>query len=161
MIGHLSQVEIEDLLRNQVVGRLGCQEDDLIYIVPMSYAYDGDNIYCHSYEGKKVKLMRKNPKVCFQVDEMKDMANWKSVIVWGEFEELKDEDEKDQALKMLLERVLPLVSSVTTHLGETWPFSVANGAELNRIPGVVFRISPREKTGKYERTSKSPLMSFD
>ncbi len=161
MIGKLSYEEIEDLLYKQVVGRLGCCEQGFIYVVPISYAYDGNSIYCHTYKGKKVEMMRKNPNVCFQVDEMKDMANWKSVIAWGEFEEVEDEKEKHKALQILLQRALPLVSSVTTHLGETWPFSAANGSELNRIPGIVFRISLKEKTGKFERTSESPVMSFD
>lgn len=35
--------------------------------------------------------MRANPEVCSQVDEIDDMANWRSVIAWGRYEELKGE----------------------------------------------------------------------
>jgi nitroimidazol reductase NimA-like FMN-containing flavoprotein (pyridoxamine 5'-phosphate oxidase superfamily) len=157
MIGQLASVEIESLLRQQVIGRIGCHNSDLIYVVPISYAYDGKYIYCHTYEGKKIDLMRKNPKICFQVDEMNDMANWKSAIIWGDFEELTDRTERHKALRILLERRLPIISSITTHLGKAWPFSSEDVSELNNIPGIVFRISIKEKTGKFESTSVSSL----
>ena len=160
MIRQLASTEIDDFLRNQIVGRIGCTYQNEVYIIPMSYAYDGENVYCHSYEGKKMEMMRKNPKVCFQVDEMKDMGDWKSVIAWGDFEELTDEKEKNKALKILLERRLPFISSITTHLGDTWPFSSDAPNELDKIPGIVFRICINKKTGKLEATSESPLLMF-
>jgi nitroimidazol reductase NimA-like FMN-containing flavoprotein (pyridoxamine 5'-phosphate oxidase superfamily) len=161
MIRQLSLTEIDDLLSKQIVGRIGCYYQNEVYIIPMSYAYDGEYFYCHSYEGKKMEMMRKNPKVCFQVDEMKDMGNWKSVIAWGDFEELLDENERNNALKILLKRQLPFISSITTHLGDAWPFSSATTAELDKIPGIVFRISINKKTGKLEATSESPLLMFN
>jgi len=105
-------------------------------------------------------MMRKNPKICFQIDEMQDMANWKSVIVWGDFEELIAKNERSKALKILLHRPLPIVSSITTHLGETWPFTSPTEEELDRIPGIVFRVFLTQKTGKLEATSESPLLMF-
>ena len=32
--------------------------------------------------------MRANPFVCFEVEDIDDLANWHSVIAWGVFEEL-------------------------------------------------------------------------
>lgn len=154
-------MEIENLLRTQLVGRIGCYDGNLPYVVPISYAYDGQYIYCHSYEGKKIDIMRKNPKICFQVDEMKDMANWKSVMGWGEFEELTDKEERDKGLLVLLKRRLPISSSVTTHLGKTWPFTGNGTHGLNDIPGVVFKVYLKEKTGKCEYTSESPVLFFN
>jgi nitroimidazol reductase NimA-like FMN-containing flavoprotein (pyridoxamine 5'-phosphate oxidase superfamily) len=161
MIRQLSSTEIDDLLNKQIVGRIGCYDENEIYVVPISYAYEANTIYCHSFEGKKMEMMRKNPKVCFQVDEMKDMANWKSVIAWGNFVELKDKKEKNKALKVLLKRPLPFISSITTHLGETWPFTSITEEELNKISGIVFRVFLKEKTGKLEATSESPLLMFN
>ena len=156
MIGTLSPSEIEDVLSIQCVGHIGCHDEGHIYVVPISYAYDGENIYCHSYEGKKIDLMRINPDVCFEVDEMRDMANWKSVILQGNFEEINDKAERIKALKILLKRPLPISSSITTHLGQTWPFVGDEFDGLNDIPGIVFRISINEKTGRFEKTSLSP-----
>ena len=153
MIGKLTSGEIENLLHQQFIGHLGCQDKDTVYVVPVSYAYDGGNIYCHSLEGQKVAMMRNNPKVCFQVDEMKDMANWKSVITWGNFEEIDDEMERKKALHILSARRLPISSSITTHLGHTWPFM---DEDAKGITGLFFRISLKEKSGKYESSSVSP-----
>jgi len=156
MIGKLTPKEIENLLHEQFIGHLGCQDKGIVYVVPVSYAYDGGNIYCHSLEGKKVAMMRNNPKVCFQVDEMKDMANWKSVITWGNFEEIGGEIDRRKALHILSARRLPISSSITTHLGQAWPFTDEGANVLEGITGLFFRISLEEKTGEYESSSLSP-----
>jgi hypothetical protein len=150
MIEELKQDEIENLLKSQIVGRLACHADDLTYIVPMSYTYDGEYIYGHAYEGMKIMMMRKNPKVCFQADKMENMANWQSVIAWGEFEELKKTSERKQALQKLMDRILPMISSETVHLSPNWPFPAS---EINSIKGVVFRIKVQKKTGRFEKST--------
>ena len=156
MIGKLNNEQIEELLKSQLVGRLACQEGANVYIVPMSYAYDGKYIYLRSFEGKKIEMMRRNHNVCFQVDDLSNMAEWKSVIALGEFEELTDEIERKKAIKYLIDRQLPLVSSETTHLGSVWPFSPEN---LNTIGGIVFRVLLKEKTGRFEKSkSASPAI---
>lgn len=155
MLGDLQLDQIEEVLKNQFVGRIGCSVDGETYIVPISYAYDGNYVYCHTKEGKKTGIMRKNPKVCFQVDEMKNMANWRSVIIQGEFEELKEKDQRASGMKILLSRYLPVISSVTTHIGDHWPF---RPEDVNHIDGIVFRIAVKEKTGKFESNMHSPSL---
>jgi nitroimidazol reductase NimA-like FMN-containing flavoprotein (pyridoxamine 5'-phosphate oxidase superfamily) len=154
MFGKLNSEQIETLLRQQVVGRIGCDGGDQIYVVPVSYAYDGKYIYVHSLEGKKIEMMRRHPKVCFQVDDMPNMANWQSVIAWGKFEELSDVIERNKALKTLIDRHLPQVSSATTHLGGHWPFQPE---DFNTIEGIVFRIEVQEKTGRFEKSEAAPI----
>jgi nitroimidazol reductase NimA-like FMN-containing flavoprotein (pyridoxamine 5'-phosphate oxidase superfamily) len=155
MLGTLQNTEIEDVLQTGLVGRIGCHADGETYIVPISYGYDGRYLYCHTHEGKKTAMMRKNPRICFQVDEMKDMANWKSVLIQGSFEELIQSEERNMAMQTLLNRYLPVISSVTTHLGEHWPFQPD---DTSKIDGVVFRISIEKKTGRFERSTQSPVL---
>jgi nitroimidazol reductase NimA-like FMN-containing flavoprotein (pyridoxamine 5'-phosphate oxidase superfamily) len=156
MLGHLTLPEIEKLLTKEVVGRIGCSDANQVYVVPISYAYDGQYIYCHTHEGLKVQIMRSNPKVCFEVDHLHNMANWQSVIAQGVFEELKDKELRKDALQRLHGRILPLVSSETTHLSHDWPF---RPSELNKIAGVTFRIRLEEKTGRFE-TSPVAAQTF-
>lgn len=148
MIGKLTPDEIEEVLRHQVLGRIACHAYGITYIVPVSYAYDGEYLYLHSQEGKKIQMMRDNPEVCFETDNMQNMANWKSVIAWGKFEELTDQENREAALKRLVERILPIVSSETTHLSPNWPFPPEN---MDEIEGVVFRIKLHAKTGRFEK----------
>ncbi|RYY89853.1 MAG: pyridoxamine 5'-phosphate oxidase family protein [Chitinophagaceae bacterium] len=155
MLGRLSPQEIESVLYGQLVGRIGCHADGETYVVPISYVYDGQAVICHTNEGKKLRMMRANPKVCFQVDDMMDMANWKSVIVQGTFEIIEDDAARNTAMKRLLERYLPMISSITTHLGEHWPFYPQNFTEIG---GQVFVIRVGERTGCFERETASPAL---
>jgi nitroimidazol reductase NimA-like FMN-containing flavoprotein (pyridoxamine 5'-phosphate oxidase superfamily) len=152
MIGNLTSGEIEEVLSSQLIGRVGCHVDDITYIVPVTYAYDGEYIYGHTREGMKISMMRQNPKICFQTDHMDDMANWKSVIAWGEFEELSEPGERNHALQKLIARNLPLVSSETVHLSPNWPFTPE---DVTSIKGIVYRIKLKEKTGRYEKSNGS------
>ena len=149
MFGQLSLQEIDDLLKEQLVGRIGCHVEGVTYIVPMSYAYKDNYIYCHSFEGRKMEMMRKNPDICFEVDNTKDLANWQSVMAWGVFEELPQGPLRVEAIRILEERRLPILSSETMRLGSSWPF---HSGEDN-VGGIVFRIALKEKTGRYEKTS--------
>lgn len=147
MFGKLTTIEIEAVLHEGIVGRLGCNSGGITYVVPVSYAYDGAYLYGRSREGMKIDFMRMNPKVCFQVDHMVDMANWKSVILWGDYEELTDPKLRNEGLQKLVERKFPIVSSATIHLAASWPFLEKDLAE---IEGIAFRILVKEKTGRFE-----------
>ena len=148
MFGTLSTHEIEEILQTNVFGRIGCHAKNTTYIVPISYAYRNNTVYCHSAEGQKIEMMRANPEVCFEVDKLNDMANWKSVIAWGKFEELSG-GERDEALQYLVDRVLPIVSSETTHLSASWTFPPDN---MSEIKGIVFKITLQKMTGRYEQS---------
>ena len=150
MITQVDMPQIEALLSNQVVGRIGCYSDGVTYVVPISYAYDGKYIYCHTREGMKIEMMRKNSSVCFQVDELKDIGNWKSVIAQGIFEELTDPADRKAGLEKLVNRILPMVTSPTMHLSHESPFSPI---DIDKIKGIVFRIRLNEKTGRSEINS--------
>ena len=148
MFGILNKKQIEKVISENILGRLGCHADDETYIVPISYAYDGKNIYFRSFEGLKLSMMRKNPKVCFQVDAIKDMADWESVIVWGTFEELTNKKDRDLGLKTLMSRTLPEISSEMVKFSAEWPFPTTN---YSQIEGVVYRIRITKRSGRSEK----------
>jgi nitroimidazol reductase NimA-like FMN-containing flavoprotein (pyridoxamine 5'-phosphate oxidase superfamily) len=99
MFGNLNEETIEAVLHHQLIGRIGCHSNDLTYVVPISYSYDGDYVYAHAEEGMKINMMRQNPKVCFEVDTMENMANWQSVIAWGSYEEVRIKQKEKKRLK--------------------------------------------------------------
>ena len=148
MLGELNTDQINSILFSQVVGRLACTGNNQPYIVPVTYIYDGKNIYGQTNEGMKLEILRKNPKVCFEVDRMTDMRNWKSVIVFGEFEELDITDAED-ARKRLFNRVYPLMTSSTIH-----PFGhevTGNVDDSTRVKHVMYRINIQKTTGRFEK----------
>ena len=63
------RAEIEEVLREAQVGRLGTSVDGQPYVVPLSFAYHDGNIIFHgAREGKKMEDIARNPRVCFEVD---------------------------------------------------------------------------------------------
>jgi len=149
MLGTLSSPEIEALLGSETIARLGCHADGLTYVVPITYAYDGQSIVGHSVEGRKLQMMRRNPAVCVEVERVSDMANWESVIAWGHFEELTG-DAAEAALLRLRERFRHLPVSETSQ-----PSRGLHPGEHETHPGNgyvhVYRIRLYDKTGRFER----------
>src|SRR5450755_1970860 len=88
MVGTLTEVEIDALLAEQQFARLGCHLEGKTYVVPISYALDGARIVGQTTLGLKIEMMRGNPDVCVEVDDVKDLTNWRSVILSGRYEEL-------------------------------------------------------------------------
>lgn len=148
MLGELNDIQINNVLSSQVVGRLACTDGKQPYIVPVTYTYDGDYIYGQTNEGTKLRMLRKNPNVCFEVNIMTDMRNWQSVIVYGKFEELKD-DKANKARDILFGRVLSLMTSSTVHSQghrETGKID-----DSTRIKHVMYRIKVKKITGRFEK----------
>lgn len=131
-MNELTQTEIDELLRTQVVGRVGCHADGLTYVVPVIFAWDGEAVYVVTIEGLKTRMLRANPSVCFEVDEYEGPGVWRSAILQGEYEEL-DAAGTEQALALLRERF--------SGGGTRRP------SETGRPP-VAFRIRVREATGR-------------
>jgi uncharacterized protein len=150
MFGKLDLDEIEQVIQQQLVGRIGCHVDGTTYVVPISYAYDGTFVYCHTNEGMKIEMMRKNPAICFEVDNTTNLANWQSVICWGTFEELHGGRERSDAVEKLEKRILPILSSETMQLAPRWPFP---SPDANAVKGIIFRIRLTQKTGRFEKSS--------
>lgn len=147
MLGELNNTEIDRLLRTERVARIGCHADGVTYVVPVGYAYDGAAVYFLSAEGRKLTMMRANPKVCFEVEQIQHWTNWKSVIAWGTFEELAG-DAAEQACRLLHSTLTPLIEFETRTSAET-KSDQALGARAHRF--VLYRISIEERTGRYAR----------
>jgi uncharacterized protein len=79
---------------------------------------------------------------------LEDLANWRSVICWGRYEELEG-PEADHAIATLLARLLPLtVTSETTFPPKD--LTHQNRAHVEGLPAVVFRIHLTEMSGRFE-----------
>ena len=109
MLGELDAAQCEDVLRTEVIARIGCISDGRVYVVPVTYVYDGTYVYGHAMDGAKLRAMRANPQVCVEVEQVDDLSNWRSVIAWGTFEEC-DGPDWDAGFAMLAERIMPLLT---------------------------------------------------
>ncbi len=149
MLGELTKKEIEDVLMSNVVGRIGCSSQQKIYVVPVTYAYDGESIIGHTVEGMKINFLRENPECCFEVDDIKNLYDWVSVIVWGTFEELKAE-EAARGSDFLIKRISPIVSGGAGQPHRMGPLPTGRQATFEKNP-IIYRIRIKEKSGRFER----------
>lgn len=137
-MNELPREEIERFLDEQCVGRVGCHDAGLTYVVPVIYARRDSALYVMTTEGQKVQMMRKNPSVCFEVDEYDGATgSWRSVIVQGSYQEL-DGEGRALAISVLSQRM-------GTRRASTEPPRVPLG------PTVAFRIQIQSATGRSVR----------
>jgi len=93
----IGETEARSMLKESKVGRIGIETDHGPYIVPVLYLYspEENSIYIHSStKGKKMEALSRNPRVCFETDELRRIviregicsytAEYKSVIVFGQ-----------------------------------------------------------------------------
>jgi uncharacterized protein len=150
MTGHLTDKEIDELLTGNFFGRIGCTDGKQPYVVPTNYIFDGKQIIAHAVTGRKIRVMRDNPLVCLEVDEVKSFTDWKSVVVFGRYEEITEEKEQLQAMKLFVDRMLHLKMSETAVVPD-----ITETRVHPRSPGfikpVVYRIVIEEKTGRFEK----------
>lgn len=149
MLGELTEKEIEEVLTTNVVGRIGCSSGQRIYVVPVTYVYDGESVIGHTVEGMKIDFLRENPACCFEVDDIKDISDWESVIAWGTFEELKGE-EAQKASDLLMNRIAPIVPDDTSQSHRMGPLPTGRQATFEKNP-IIYRIRIKEKSGRFER----------
>src|SRR5262245_29179299 len=115
------------ILREGNLGRLGCIAAGWPYVVPVNYFFDGKDIYVHTLPGKKLDALRANPRVCLQVDEIKDSFHWRSVIAYGTFEEVSNEETRENVLTRLYSRLphmKPVESKLVKGVKETIGFRI-------------------------------------
>lgn len=108
------KVIIEEIFRQNNVGRLGTAIDEQPNIIPMNFAYITDKILLHSHkDGKKIKDIQKNPRVCFEVDQGEIITgenpcdfSWKyrSAIAYGKAKIIDSPEERLKALKIISDK---------------------------------------------------------
>lgn len=136
MINNLDSEEIEQLLQSARVGRLGCVVNGDPYVVPINYEFRDGAIYGHSLPGVKIAALRDNPRACVQVDKIESDLRWQSALAFGNFEELKDEAQRQEALTRLMAKY-PLLTPVE--------WSMVQEADNQDV--IVFRINIDRMTG--------------
>ncbi|MCY7379966.1 MAG: pyridoxamine 5'-phosphate oxidase family protein [Gemmatimonadaceae bacterium] len=87
----LDDAECRALLARHRVGRIAYSHRDRVDIEPVTFAYDGDWLFCRTSIGSKLSTLAHNPWCAFEVDEVHAMFDWTSVVVKGSFHLLDPE----------------------------------------------------------------------
>lgn len=96
---------IEDLIATSLVGRIACAAPGVNggrpTIVPLAYGYDGDAVYAVGPVGQKIRIMRVQPLVSFEVDTATAEDRWQSAVAEGEYEELVSPEAREAGLQVI------------------------------------------------------------
>lgn len=141
-IKNLDSSECYQILERGRIAHLACHVQDEIHLVPITYSFVDGYLYSHSKLGKKIEIMRKNPRVCLQVEEIQDFFKWKSIIAWGLFEELKG-DTATTAMRSLIKKITE---------GESGKLRSDLELDLTAMleSAIIYRIKVEKITGRYE-----------
>ena len=148
MLGDLSDQEMEELLRSETIGRIGCHAAGMTYVVPVAYVFDAGYVYSHSPEGRKIRMMRRNPEVCFEADRIVSINDWKSVIAWGPYEELQG-DAAHFGIDLLMKRLSS--PSLGGHPSYPVRWAEARPPDPDGTVVVAYRIRLKRMRGRFER----------
>ena len=114
---------IQEIISKIKVCRLGLMDQDAPYIVPLNYGYLDNALYFHSAaNGKKIDLIRKNNKVCFEIEylskiiEHEQSCKWttkyRSVIGFGSIDIITAFEEKKKGLNIIMAHYGRIVNNV-------------------------------------------------
>ena len=81
----LSRDEIEAMLLRNRVGRIAFSLHDRVDVQPIHYFYERGWLYGRTSEGEKIAALKHNQWVAFEVDEVTDLFDWRSIVIHGSF----------------------------------------------------------------------------
>jgi nitroimidazol reductase NimA-like FMN-containing flavoprotein (pyridoxamine 5'-phosphate oxidase superfamily) len=133
----LSEAEARNLIAGGKIGRLGCVDNGEPYVVPINYVFEDESIYSHSLPGRKIDAMRTHSRACLQVDQIENDLKWRSVIAYGNFEEIRVPSDRRSILNKLLVR-FPLLTPVESVMARdaSAPDTIVFRIIVDRITGV-------------------------
>jgi len=138
--------EINDMISAENFAHLGCSHDNIPYVVPINYAFIDPYIYIYTTEGRKSETITGNPHVCLQIEHIMSRTNWRSVIIEGVARAVTDKEEREKAVRAILEFNPTLTPAISVHWMDDW---VRENIEI------VFRLESTSKTGRKTRPPKT------
>lgn len=79
----LDRDECDAILGRNQLGRIAFSFHDRVDIEPIHYVHRGEWLYARTSPGAKLTVLAHNRWVAFEVDEVDDIFDWRSVVVRG------------------------------------------------------------------------------
>lgn len=98
-VNRMDDAEIRDLLLDQGMGVLGLPSEDVPYLLPMSFGFDGESRLYFTYvlggSSRKDRLSSRNESARFLVYSADTMFVWESVLLTGTLVEVPEDEWDD------------------------------------------------------------------
>jgi nitroimidazol reductase NimA-like FMN-containing flavoprotein (pyridoxamine 5'-phosphate oxidase superfamily) len=97
----LDAAEMAAIVERNYWGVLSTVDDGQPYSIPIIYGYDGA-FYSVLREGRKMRSMAADPRVCMNIVEVENMAKvWRSVLAFGRAGFIVDDEEMARAIAVI------------------------------------------------------------
>ena len=145
----LSHVECDALLARNHVGRIAFAFRDRIDITPIHYVYEAGWLFGRTSEGAKLSTIAHNIWVAFEVDEIRGVFDWASVVVHGTFHRIDlGGSPREQAAGARAIHLLRAIVPETFEADDPVAFRT-----------VLFRIAIGEVSGREARPGAAPELA--
>jgi len=114
---HYDQETVHAILDCGLVAHVGFTLDERPMVIPMAYARDGNTIYIHGAKAARIIKKNKSVSACLTVTLIDGLViarsafhhsvNYRSVVVHGSLRDVTDEAEKERALILVTNHLLP------------------------------------------------------
>ncbi len=141
--------EIDTIINGSEVCRLALAKENVPYLVPLSFGYDGNAIFIHTARaGKKIDYFEANSSVCFEFERNLQFVHggegpcnstysFETVIGYGTISEEVDPKAKDYALSQITHQYTGTQTSFDKQAIDSvrvWKVSITS-LEGKKLPG--------------------------
>jgi len=101
----MEKLEIEKLLREQMLCRIAFKGNEYPYMAPFQYVVMNGSLYFHFTDyGKKMRLLEKDKRVCVEIEKYRpDLSEYNFVVLRGMLEVVKDPQERAEVIRKMAE----------------------------------------------------------
>jgi nitroimidazol reductase NimA-like FMN-containing flavoprotein (pyridoxamine 5'-phosphate oxidase superfamily) len=134
IVRRLTADEAESLLARNHVGRIAYSRNDRVDVEPIHYVYDAPWLFGRTGRGAKLLTLSLNSWCAFEVDEVRGLFDWESVVVKGPFS-AKDGPFAEWDYSRALAALRTLVPDALTDHDPTPQRNIVFGVQASEITG--------------------------
>lgn len=123
------------LLARNHVGRLAFSLHDRTDIQPLNYVYDDGWILGRTQIGSKLVTLAHHPWCAFEVDEVRDIFDWDSVVIRGSFSILDPEHSSPDRYQRALAKLRELIPAALSAADPVPQRMILFGVRVAEITG--------------------------
>ena len=108
---------IQSILTEGMVAHVGLTTNTGVVVIPMTYGFDETNLYIHGSPASRLLRESNNNHICATVTILDGLVlarslfhhsmNYRSLVVMGEAEKIEESDQKEYALDLIVENLIP------------------------------------------------------
>lgn len=139
----LSESEIRELLERNSVGRFAYAWHDKVGIEPLHYVYEAPWIYGRTEIDAKLVALTHNQWCAVEVDEVRGLFDWRSVVIKGPFTVFNSSLGQDPKYDIAVRAFQQLIPGAFTSDDPTPERGVVFGVHASEVTGKMMTPGPR------------------